>query len=79
MSAGTVHSLAVKTTGTLWAWGNGQFGQLGNGVFNSATPNVTQVGTATDWLKVSAGNRLVSYQKHRNTMVLGLGFYWSIR
>ena len=57
VSAGNVHSLAVKTNGTLWAWGNGQFGQLGNGLFNSATPNVTQVGTANDWLTVSAGNR----------------------
>lgn len=57
VSAGNVHSLAVKTNGTLWTWGNGQFGQLGNGLFNSATPNVTQVGTATDWLSVSAGNR----------------------
>jgi alpha-tubulin suppressor-like RCC1 family protein len=57
VSAGTVHSLAVKTNGTLWAWGNGQFGQLGNGAFNSATWTVTQVGTANDWLTVSAGNR----------------------
>ncbi|MEC4004326.1 T9SS type A sorting domain-containing protein [Flavobacterium sp. SUN052] len=57
VSAGNVHSLAVKTNGTLWSWGNGQFGQLGNGVFSSATPNVTQIGTATDWLTVSAGNR----------------------
>ncbi len=57
VSAGTIHSLAVKTNGTLWSWGNGQFGQLGNGLFNSATWTVTQVGTANDWLSVSAGNR----------------------
>jgi alpha-tubulin suppressor-like RCC1 family protein len=57
VSAGNVHSLAVKTNGTLWSWGNGQFGQLGNGLFSSATPNVTQIGTANDWLTVSAGNR----------------------
>ena len=57
VSAGNVHSLAVKTNGTLWAWGDGQFGQLGNGIFSSATPNLTQVGTANDWLSVSAGNR----------------------
>ena len=55
VSAGANHSLAVKTNGTLWAWGDGQFGQLGNGVFNSATWNVTQVGTATNWSSVSAG------------------------
>ncbi len=55
VSAGYNHTLAVKTNGTLWAWGDGQFGQLGNGTFNSATWTVTQVGTATDWLAVSAG------------------------
>lgn len=68
VSAGTVHSLAVKTTGTLWAWGNGQFGQLGNGLFNSATPNVTQVGTATDWIRVSAGNRFSLALKTNGTL-----------
>jgi len=55
VSAGANHSLAVKMNGTLWSWGNGQFGHLGNGLFNSATWNVTQVGTATDWSSVSAG------------------------
>ncbi len=68
VSAGYVHSLAVKTNGTLWSWGNGQFGQLGNGVFNSATPNVTQVGTANDWLEVSAGNRFSLAIKTNGTL-----------
>jgi len=30
-SAGSSHSLAVKTDGTLWAWGENIFGQLGDG------------------------------------------------
>ena len=68
VSAGTIHTLAVKTNGTLWSWGNGQYGQLGNGVFNSATPNVTQVGTANDWLKVSAGNRFSLAIKNTGTL-----------
>ena len=68
VSAGTIHSLAVKTNGTLWSWGNGQYGQLGNGVFSSATPNVTQVGNATDWLKVSAGNRFSLAIKNTGTL-----------
>ncbi len=68
VSAGNVHSLAIKTNGTLWSWGNGQFGQLGNGIFNSATPNVTQVGTATDWLSVSAGNRFSLATKTTGTL-----------
>lgn len=68
VSAGNVHSLAVKSNGTLWSWGNGQFGQLGNGVFNSATPNVTQVGTANDWLEVSAGDRFSLAIKTNGTL-----------
>lgn len=68
VSAGNVHSLAVKTNGTLWSWGNGQFGQLGNGVFSSATPNVTQIGTANDWITVSAGNRFSLAIKNTGTL-----------
>ncbi len=49
-------SLAIKTDGTLWAWGNNNSSQLGistSGNYN--TP--VQVGTDNDWLTVSAGNR----------------------
>lgn len=55
VSAGYNHTLALKNNGTLWAWGDGLSGQLGNGLFNSATWTVTQVGTATDWMEISAG------------------------
>ena len=68
VSAGADHALAIKTTGTLWAWGSGIFGQLGNGLFNSATWNVTQVGTATDWLKVSAGTKFSLAIKTNGTL-----------
>ncbi|WP_396195287.1 RCC1 domain-containing protein [Flavobacterium sp.] len=68
VSAGAVHTLALKTNGTLWAWGNGQFGQLGNAIFNSATPNVTQIGTATDWVEISAGNRFSLAIKNNGTL-----------
>ena len=68
VSAGANHSLAVKTNGTLWAWGSGLFGQLGNGAFNNATFNVTQVGTATNWLKVSAGTQFSLALKNTGTL-----------
>jgi hypothetical protein len=45
------HSLAIKTDGTLWAWGRNRAGQLGN----SSTINVScpvQVGTSQDWYKL---------------------------
>lgn len=48
------HSLAVKTDGTLWAWGSNSFGQLGLGMTDD-TALPTQVGKDTNWKKVSAG------------------------
>ncbi len=42
---------ALKRDGTLWAWGNNQFGQLGNGLGPNET-NIVQVGTNTNWAAV---------------------------
>ena len=54
VALGFDHTLAVRTDGTLWAWGSNYAGQLGLGLTASAkTP--TQVGTATTWLSVAAG------------------------
>ena len=47
-------AMAIKTDGTLWAWGEGETCALGLGGFaNKTTP--TQVGTDTDWVAVSLG------------------------
>jgi alpha-tubulin suppressor-like RCC1 family protein len=46
--------LATKTDGTLWAWGQNNWGQLGTSdTINKSSP--TQVGTGTNWNFVSAG------------------------
>ena len=59
ISAGLHYSLALKTNGTIWAWGRNNSGQLGIG--SNLAPNdikliPTQVGTATDWVKIIAGD-----------------------
>ena len=50
-------SAAIKTDGTLWAWGKNDVGQLGNGTVTHYSSPI-QVGTLTDWKQVSlaAGN-----------------------
>ncbi len=54
LAAGAVHSVAVKTDGTLWAWGANFSGQLGDETtVNRNTP--VQIGTAADWKQVAAG------------------------
>ncbi len=40
VAAGYYHSLARKTDGTVWAWGDNQYGQLGDG---TTTPRLTPV------------------------------------
>lgn len=48
-------ALAIKNDGTLWAWGEGEYGVLGIGSYsNKSTP--VQVGTDTDWTDISVGS-----------------------
>jgi len=53
VSAGLGHGAAIKSDGTLWTWGAGGNGQLGQGGAPLSSP--TQVGTDTNWTKVSGG------------------------
>jgi alpha-tubulin suppressor-like RCC1 family protein len=49
-----LQALAIRTDGTLWAWGDGTAGQLGNaGIASYSSP--IQIGALTDWNQVSAG------------------------
>ena len=55
VSAGTSHTLATKTDGTLWGWGNNGNGQLGqNNTIRRSSP--VQVGAETYWQNPAAGD-----------------------
>ena len=55
VSAGLEFSLAVKTTGTAWAWGKGLCGVLGNNSVTDISSPVSVVGGYTDWCQINAG------------------------
>jgi len=55
-SIGRSHTLAVKTDGTLWAVGINSDGQFGRGDTSSSYTNFVQIGSDTDWSKVSCGD-----------------------
>lgn len=47
-------SFAIKTDGTLWAWGDNYLGELGlSDTTRRSSP--TQVGTGTNWSKIASG------------------------
>ncbi|MBM2815382.1 MAG: C-terminal target protein [Ignavibacteria bacterium] len=51
---GAQHTLAIKSDGTLWAWGGNAYGQLGDGTITDKNTPV-QIGSGTNWVKVSCG------------------------
>jgi len=59
---------AVKTDGTLWSWGAGNFGQLGLGN-TTAYSSPKQVGSLTSWLRTaSSGYTFVLATKTNGTL-----------
>ncbi|HPY88871.1 MAG TPA: InlB B-repeat-containing protein, partial [Spirochaetota bacterium] len=54
VSCGGSHTVAIKSNGTLWAWGYNQYGQLGDGTTASRSSPV-QIGSSNNWVSVSCG------------------------
>ena len=48
-------SYAIKTDGTLWAWGRNSNGELGNGVNILPRSSPGQIGSLTNWKQISGG------------------------
>ncbi len=54
VAAGSTFSLALREDGTVWAWGNNERGQVGNGTFgSSAVSSPVQVSGLTDVVAIA--------------------------
>jgi len=51
------HSFAIKTDGTMWAWGSGNGGKLGNNTETNRSSPVLVIGGFADWCQASGGNQ----------------------
>jgi alpha-tubulin suppressor-like RCC1 family protein len=71
ISIGASYTMAVKTDGTLWSWGNNANGVLGDDTTLSKSSPV-QIGTLTDWANVYAGVE-VSYAIKTDGTLWGWG------
>jgi len=56
VSAGSEHSIGLRSNGTVWAWGLNSSGQLGNNSTTNTSSPVSVVGGFTDWCQVSANS-----------------------
>jgi alpha-tubulin suppressor-like RCC1 family protein len=56
VSSGTFNTAAIKTDGTLWIWGDGSFGQIGNNATTNASTPVTTFAGGNNWKQVSSGD-----------------------
>jgi alpha-tubulin suppressor-like RCC1 family protein len=71
ISSGLDHTLAIKSNGTLWAWGYNGYGNLGDGTYtNRLVP--TQIGLDNNWTDVYVGDDF-SFAKKTNGNVYAWG------
>ena len=68
VSSGLQIVSAVKTDGTLWTWGSGAGGRLGDGTTVSKSSPVQTVAGGTNWRQVSAGLDLCAAIKTDGTL-----------
>lgn len=66
-SSSTTFAAGLKTDGSLFTWGSNSNGQLGNGTTTTVV-RPTQVGVATDWATLAAGNTHVLALKTNHTL-----------
>ncbi|MED1861450.1 S-layer homology domain-containing protein [Brevibacillus reuszeri] len=54
ISAGALHTIALKSDGTVWTWGYNYYGQLGNGVISNGSSVPVQVSNLSGVVAISA-------------------------
>ena len=67
-SLGEFHTLGLKTDGTLWAWGDGGSGELGNGSNQPGSAVPVQVPGGNHWVSSFAGFQMSAGLKDDGTL-----------
>jgi alpha-tubulin suppressor-like RCC1 family protein len=75
VSAGRQSMAAIKTDGTLWMWGRGIYGRLGNAQQSDRSTPVTTFSGGTNWKQVSAGYHTAAIKTDGTLWVWGSAYY----
>ena len=62
------NTAAIKTDGTLWVWGEGEWGQLGNGTNTRNSSPVQTLAGGTNWKQVESSGRTTAAIKTDGTL-----------
>jgi alpha-tubulin suppressor-like RCC1 family protein len=68
VATGYFHTLGIKTDGTLWTWGQNQYGQLGDATVTNRYAPIQFSGSTSLWKQVAAGNSLTAALKTDGTL-----------
>ena len=66
-------TLALKTDGTIWAWGQDDTNQTGNPPATASQNTPIQVGTATDWIDVATNTSRTAFALKADGTIWGWG------
>lgn len=67
-------TLALKTDGTIWAWGQDDFNQTGNPPTSATQNSPIQVGTANDWIDIETSTDATAFALKADGTIWGWGF-----
>jgi len=75
IAGGWLHNLALKSDGTVWAWGNGQYGQLGDGNFypHDGVAAPVQVSGLSHVLAIACGEHSLALTSDGMVWAWGIG------
>lgn len=78
VSSGENHSLALKSDGSIWAWGRNLYGEVGVGN-KTLQHSPTRVGNDNDWRSISTGRNASYAIKEDGTLwAWGSDFYYTL-
>ncbi|WP_026979207.1 T9SS type A sorting domain-containing protein [Flavobacterium tegetincola] len=73
VSASQLFTLALKSDGTLWAWGQDNYNQTGNPPSSESQLVPIQVGTATDWVDIATSTGETAFALKADGTLWGWG------
>ena len=68
IACGYTHVIALKNDGTIWGWGDNLFNQVSNGAASGIQPTPVQIGSASDWTDIAAGDGFTIAIKTNGTL-----------